>query len=133
MPFVVAANVNTSLEILVAETTVVASMSSAVSGFLAPAPPPIGSMRGLNKPSDIQNAPNRLQQTSSIGMAHPTFRSDFNVNLRYFFVRFGFFIYLFYCQFIQFDSVCNFCYFNFSLDFFPRKNSIFDWKSQSSC
>jgi len=42
-------------------------------GFL----PPPGPMR-LNKPPEI----NRLQtQTSSIGMGHPTFRSDFNVNL----------------------------------------------------
>lgn len=47
---------------------------SAPAGFL----PPPGPMR-LNKPPEI----NRLQQqTSSIGMGHPTFRSDFNVNLR---------------------------------------------------
>ncbi|XP_063708154.1 zinc finger C4H2 domain-containing protein isoform X1 [Culicoides brevitarsis] len=48
--------------------------SNAGSGFL----PPPGPMR-LNKPPEI----NRLStQPPSIGMAHPTFRSDFNVNLR---------------------------------------------------
>lgn len=56
-------------------------------GFLPPAPPSVGAgLRGLsNKPSDIANAASRIQQApSSIGM-HPTFRSDFNVSLRYFY------------------------------------------------
>lgn len=66
------------------EATVTSLPPSAASGFLAPPPPPVG-MR-LNKPNEIGGTPNRLQQTSSIGMAHPTFRSDFNVNLRYFFI-----------------------------------------------
>lgn len=43
-------------------------------GFL----PPPGPMR-LNKPPEMSRLQN---QPSSIGMAHPTFRSDFNVNLR---------------------------------------------------
>ncbi|XP_055313728.1 zinc finger C4H2 domain-containing protein isoform X2 [Sitodiplosis mosellana] len=60
--------------------TVTSLPPTAASGFLAPPPPPVG-MR-LNKPVEIGGTPNRLQQTSSIGMAHPTFRSDFNVNLR---------------------------------------------------
>lgn len=63
------------------EATVTSLPPSAASGFLAPPPPPVG-MR-LNKPTEIGGTQNRLQQTSSIGMAHPTFRSDFNVNLRY--------------------------------------------------
>jgi len=63
-------------------------------GFLPPAPPNVGGsgMRGLasNKPSEISNPASRIQQsTPSIAM-HPTFRSDFNVSLRYFFVRFLF-------------------------------------------
>lgn len=56
-------------------------------GFLPPAPPSIGSgLRGLtsNKPNEISNQTSRIQQApTSIGM-HPTFRSDFNVSLRYF-------------------------------------------------
>ena len=51
---------------------------SAPPGFLQP--PPV--MR-INKQPELPT--NRLQQTpSSIGMGHPTFRSEFNVNLRYF-------------------------------------------------
>lgn len=56
-------------------------------GFLPPAPPPsVGqSLRNLSsapKPSDITNQASRIQQPTSLGM-HPTFRSDFNVPLRY--------------------------------------------------
>lgn len=54
--------------------TVTSLPPSAASGFLAPPPPPVG-MR-LNKPAEISGTPNRLQQTSSIGMAHPTFRQQ---------------------------------------------------------
>lgn len=61
-------------------------------GFLSPAPPQnttgIRGMNANNKPSD--QTPARLQQTPpSIGM-HPTFRSDFNVSLRYFLCLFLF-------------------------------------------
>lgn len=59
-------------------------------GFLPPAPPSVGAgMRGLqNKASEINNQASRIQQApSSIGM-HPTFRSDFNVSLRYFCFRY---------------------------------------------
>lgn len=56
-------------------------------GFLPPAPPSVGvGLRGLssNKPNEINNQTSRIQQApTSIGM-HPTFRSDFNVSLRYF-------------------------------------------------
>lgn len=58
-------------------------------GFLPPPAPPTGLSRGLStgKPSEISNT-TRIQQTpTSIGM-HPTFRSDFNVSLRYFLVLF---------------------------------------------
>ncbi|XP_055909820.1 zinc finger C4H2 domain-containing protein [Eupeodes corollae] len=52
--------------------------------FMPPAPPPPSSVGGsvtrLNK-SEFPPS-NRLQQSPSIGMGHPTFRSDFNVNLR---------------------------------------------------
>ncbi|XP_055844240.1 zinc finger C4H2 domain-containing protein [Episyrphus balteatus] len=52
--------------------------------FMPPAPPPPSSVGGsvarLNK-SEFPPT-NRLQQSPSIGMGHPTFRSDFNVNLR---------------------------------------------------
>lgn len=65
---------------MVPEATVTSLPPSAPPGFLQP--PPLGSMR-LNKPPEM--GPNRLQQSPSIGMAHPTFRSEFNVNLRYFF------------------------------------------------
>lgn len=64
-----------------AETAVTSMPPSAVTGFLAPPPPPISSIRGLNKPSDIVSTPNRLQQSSSIGMTHPTFRSDYNKHI----------------------------------------------------
>lgn len=94
------------------EATVTSLPPSATSGFLAPPPPPVG-MR-LNKPAEIGNAPNRLQQTSSIGMAHPTFRSDFNVTLRYFclFVFFSLFSSLFrkFLFFYTFAKI-NFCCF----------------------
>lgn len=69
---------------MVPEATVTSLPPSAPPGFLPP--PPLGSMR-LNKPPEL--GPNRLQQSPSIGMAHPTFRSEFNVNLRYFFVFFS--------------------------------------------
>lgn len=62
---------------MVPEATVTSLPPSAPPGFLPP--PPLGSMR-LNKPPEI--GPNRLQQSPSISMAHPTFRSEFNVNLR---------------------------------------------------
>lgn len=56
-------------------------------GFLPPPPPSVGAgLRGLssNKPNEINNQNSRIQQApTSIGM-HPTFRSDFNVSLRYF-------------------------------------------------
>lgn len=56
--------------------------------FSMPAPPSVGnSLRGLssNKPNEMSNQASRIQQApTSIGM-HPTFRSDFNVSLRYFF------------------------------------------------
>lgn len=55
-------------------------------GFLPPAPPSSG-LRGLSssKPNEM-STPTRIQQApTSLGM-HPTFRSDFNVSLRYFFV-----------------------------------------------
>lgn len=63
-------------------------------GFLPPPPPSVTAtgIRGLqaavNKPTELTSTATRLQQTPpSIGM-HPTFRSDFNVSLRYFFVLF---------------------------------------------
>lgn len=59
------------------EATVTSVPPAPGSGFLPP--PPVGSLR-LNKPSEI--GPNRLSQPPSIGMGHPTFRSEFNVNLR---------------------------------------------------
>lgn len=62
---------------IVPEATVTSLPPSAPPGFLPP--PPVGSMR-LSKPPEIGS--NRIQQPPSIGMAHPTFRSDFNVNLR---------------------------------------------------
>lgn len=44
-------------------------------------PPSVGPMRLTSKPPEM--GPNRLQQPpASIGMGHPTFRSEFNVNLR---------------------------------------------------
>lgn len=53
--------------------------------FMPPAPPPPsaigGSVTRLNKSGEFPPT-NRLQQSPSIGMGHPTFRSDFNVNLR---------------------------------------------------
>lgn len=59
-------------------------------GFLPPPPPSVTAtgIRGLqaavNKPTELTSTATRLQQTPpSIGM-HPTFRSDFNVSLRYF-------------------------------------------------
>lgn len=55
--------------------------------FLAP-PSAMGSPMRMNKPQDMPQPPQRLQQQPSIGMAHPTFRSEFNVNLRYFFSLF---------------------------------------------
>ena len=55
-------------------------------------------MNANNKPSD--QTPARLQQTPpSIGM-HPTFRSDFNVSLRYFFYVDYNFVHLWFLQFI---------------------------------
>lgn len=57
-------------------------------GFLPPAPPSSG-IRGLSasKPNEM-TTPTRIQQApTSLGM-HPTFRSDFNVSLRYFFLLF---------------------------------------------
>lgn len=69
-------------------------------GFLPPAPPSVGnSLRGLSssKPNEMSNQASRIQQApSSIGM-HPTFRSDFNVSLRYFFfcIFYGFQIFFF--------------------------------------
>lgn len=63
------------------EATVTSLPASAPPGFLPP--PNMGPMR-LNKPPEM--GPNRLQQSPSIGMAHPTFRSEFNVNLRYFII-----------------------------------------------
>lgn len=56
-------------------------------GFLPPAPPQsVGQgLRGLqsvSKPTEISSQTSRIQQATSLGM-HPTFRSDFNVPLRY--------------------------------------------------
>lgn len=72
---------------LTAEATVTSLPATNPSGFMAP-PPPVGPLR-LNKPPEI-GVSNRMQQTPSIGMAHPTFRSEFNVNLRYFFCLISF-------------------------------------------
>jgi hypothetical protein len=67
-------------------------------GFMPPPPPsvPGSGLRGLqsvtNKATELQSTATRLQQSQpSIGM-HPTFRSDFNVSLRYFSVCFYDFI-----------------------------------------
>lgn len=62
----------------VAQETVTSLAPTAPPGFLPP--PPVGSMRMTNKPQEMGS--NRLSQPPSIGMGHPTFRSDFNVNLR---------------------------------------------------
>lgn len=62
----------------VAQETVTSLPPTAQPGFLPP--PPVGSMRMTNKPPEMGS--NRLSQPPSIGMGHPTFRSDFNVNLR---------------------------------------------------
>lgn len=66
--------------------------SNAGSGNVTFLPPPsaLGSPMRMNKPQDMPQPPQRLQQQPSIGMAHPTFRSEFNVNLRYFSVYFLF-------------------------------------------
>lgn len=64
------------------EATVTSLAPSAPASFLPP-PPPVAKMRIQHPPSDI-GGPNRMQQSPSIGMAHPTFRSEFNVHLRYF-------------------------------------------------
>lgn len=72
-------------------------------GFLPPAPPAGGGLRGMsgNKPSDISNSVSRIQQApTSIGM-HPTFRSDFNVSLRY---------YLLFCYFMVSHAWISFIY-----------------------
>lgn len=66
------------------EATVTSLAPSAPASFLPP-PPPVAKMRIQHPPSDI-GGPNRMQQSPSIGMAHPTFRSEFNVHLRYFFI-----------------------------------------------
>lgn len=62
---------------LLPEATVTSLPPSAPHAFMPP-PPPVGPIR-INKP---ELGPNRMQQSPSIGMGHPTFRSDFNVNLR---------------------------------------------------
>lgn len=67
----------TSHHQIVPESTVTSLPPSAPPGFLPP--PPVSSMR-LSKPPEM--GPNRMQQPPSIGMGHPTFRSEFNVNLR---------------------------------------------------
>lgn len=69
------------------EATVTSLPQTAPPSFLPP--PTLGPMR-LNKPPEM--GPNRLQQSPSIGMAHPTFRSEFNVNLRYFLFLIFYFI-----------------------------------------
>lgn len=51
-------------------------------GFLPP-PPALGGSLRMNKPQEMAQPPQRMQQQPSIGIAHPTFRSEFNVNLRY--------------------------------------------------
>lgn len=56
-------------------------------GFLPPAPPQsvqqsLRSLTSVSKQSEISNPVSRIQQATSLGM-HPTFRSEFNVPLRY--------------------------------------------------
>lgn len=68
---------------LLPESTVTSLQPSGPHAFMPP-PPPVGPMR-LNKP---EIPPNRMQQSPSIGMGHPTFRSDFNVNLRFVYFRY---------------------------------------------
>lgn len=96
---------------LTAEATVTSLPATNQSGFMAP-PPPVGPLR-LNKPPEI-GVSNRMQQTPSIGMAHPTFRSDFNVNLRYFF----YFVRLvpFYSDFSSFSALIT-SHYDFYLPF----------------
>lgn len=65
------------------EATVTSLTPNTPASFLPP-PPPAAKMRIQHPPSDM-GGPNRLQQSPSIGMAHPTFRSEFNVHMRYLF------------------------------------------------
>lgn len=67
------------------EATVTSLAPTTPASFLPP-PPPVAKMRIQHPPSEI--GPNRLQQSPSIGMAHPTFRSELNVHLRYFYLVF---------------------------------------------
>lgn len=87
------------------EATVTSLPASAPPGFL---PPPMGPMR-LNKPPEM--GPNRLQQSPSIGMAHPTFRSEFNVNLRYFMFIYYYFNIFVSCHFFMLYLKFFFCLF----------------------
>lgn len=70
---------------LLAEATVTSLPPSGPQhAFMPPAPPPPSSIGGSVTRLNKNEFPptNRLQQSPSIGMGHPTFRSDFNVNLR---------------------------------------------------
>lgn len=79
-------------------------------GFLPPAPPSVNTgLRGLssNKPSEINNQTSRIQQApSSIGM-HPTFRSDFNVSLRYFCTFVYYALWFPHLDFLSFTSIVS--------------------------
>jgi zinc finger C4H2 domain-contaning protein len=73
----------TSHNIIQSDMSSVTALPPSNPGFLQPPPPPVA-MRTITKPPEL--TANRIQQSGpSIGMGHPTFRSDFNVNLRYFF------------------------------------------------
>ena len=95
-------------------------------GFLPPAPPSGQGLRGMtNKPTEISNPVSRIQQSApTLGM-HPTFRSDFNVSLRYF-LLFYYFIILFHLL-VSFPYAYQFSFiilfrFIFLIVFFPTIN-----------
>lgn len=64
------------------EATVTSLTAATTPSSFLPPPPPVAKMRIQHPPTEIST--NRLPQTPSIGMAHPTFRSELNVHLRYF-------------------------------------------------